>query len=235
MIRIRHFFSLLIITALCSICSAQDIHSVQTVFTKTTNENSRIEHIEGTLYFEIDHGVVIRVTAPVSQWLVSQKNSLLIYYPDDKYAFRLPTQRAMIFSFFQAFMGAMIEDFGLTQFGYSLTNNTIQNDTLITVWSPPQHAESEVGNFTLKYLGDKIVEAELRNANGSVISSSHFSDHMQYKSFYFPCNTETFRYTDTDTVIEHTVFLGPQFNVTIPDSILHFRLPDDVEVQQEKW
>jgi len=179
--------------------------------------------------------MAIQVTTPVCQWLVSQKNSLLIYYPDDKYAILIPMPRAMTFSFFQVFMGAMSEDFGLTQFGYSLKNNTVQNDTLITVWTPPQRATPEVGDFTLKYLGDKIVQAELQNSTGTIVSVSHLSDHVQYKTYLFPCDIRTYRYTDIDTTFEHIVFIDPQFNVIIPDSILHFRLPDDVEVQQEEW
>jgi outer membrane lipoprotein-sorting protein len=171
---------------------------VQTAFTKTTNKGHEAEHIEGTLYFEIDHGIVIYVTAPVRQWLVSQKNTLLIYYPDDKYAFRFPMQHTATFSFFQAFLGATSEDFGLSQLGFSLDNNTVRNDTLITVWSPPEHTTGETGAFILKHVGDRIVYAELRNADGTTVSSSCFSSHLKYKTYYFPCDIASYRYNNSD-------------------------------------
>lgn len=144
-------------------------------------------------------------------------------------------QRAMTYSFFQAFMGAMSEDFGLTQLGYSLCHNTVQLDTLITDWKPPKQPVSDAGMFTLKNLGDKIVQAELRDTAGNIISSSCFSNHVQHKTYYFPCDIKTYRYTDVDTSFEHIAFMKPRFNVNIPDSIVNFKLPADVEIQQEEW
>ena len=232
---VRHIYCSLIIAFLFNIVAAHDIHSVQTAFTKTTREEHNSEYIEGTLYFHADHGIVIEVTIPVHQWLISQNKSLVIYYPDDKYAFIIPMQRAMTFSFFQAFMGSMSEDFGLTQLGYSLHHNTVQQDTLITDWMPPEQLVSDAGMFTLKNLGDRIIQAELQDTAGNVISSSYFSDHVQHKTYYFPCDIKTYRYTDADTSFEHIVFMKPQFNMNIPDSIVNFKLPPDVEIQQEEW
>lgn len=144
-------------------------------------------------------------------------------------------QSTVTFPFFQAFLGTINEDFGLSQLGFSLIDNKMLDDTLITIWAPPKAAADEIGGFTLSHLGDKIVCAELFNGNGSIISSSIFADHVQYKTYHFPCEMTTYRYTNIDTTREHIVFLNPQFNVDIADTMINFRPPVDVEIERVEW
>lgn len=58
-------------------------------FTREITENGTKERIEGTLHYDVEKlRVVIHVNKPIKQIMVAKENTLEIYYPDQKQAFR---------------------------------------------------------------------------------------------------------------------------------------------------
>lgn len=214
---------------------SQILKSIQIDFEKYFEDKNVKELIRGTVYYQASENLVISVREPVNQWMISEENKLIIYYPEKKQAFQFTTQTPASFPFFQAFLGAIKEDYGLTDMGYSLAEHEINGDTLITGWNPPKNASNELGDFTLTYVSNKITYAELRKADGSIISKSFYKNHFKYGVNYFPLEISTIRYADADSSFEKITYSNPQFNINLPEIVVNFELPPDTEIEEIRW
>jgi hypothetical protein len=70
---------------------------------------------------------------------------LLIYFPQERRAFRFISRNRLMIPFAQSFIGLVREDFGLSDAGFLLRENRKRADILITIWTPPRAYRPYIG------------------------------------------------------------------------------------------
>ncbi|TES92057.1 MAG: hypothetical protein E3J87_06280 [Candidatus Cloacimonadota bacterium] len=228
-------FILIFFVTFNDVIYARILKSIQIDFEKHSREKDRQEIIKGTVYFQASGKIVVFVREPVNQWMIYRKDELIIYYPVEKRGFCFTTRFPPYPSFFQAFLGAVKEDYGLTDIGYTLSNHEINADTLTTWWNPPKRLSKQLGNFILVYVSNKITYAESRKSDGSISSKSFYDNHITHGVNYFPLKISTVRYAEADSSLENIFYNNPQFNINLPDIVKNFKLPSDAEIKKIKW
>lgn len=230
-------FSLLLILLLLlnGILLSQVFQTLEVEFERCFREKNTDEILKGTIYYQTSGKVIIVVTDPVNQWMIFEGKQLTIYYPDDKRAFQIITQNLVSLPFFQAFVGVIDEDYGLTELGYTLYNHIIKGDSLFTYWSPPKKVSKVLGDFTLVYVSDKIVYAEFKKKDGEIMSKSLYSNHIRHGANHFPLEISTTRYIGADSTFEKVLYSKPQFNTSLPLKVTNFKIPKDVQIKEIKW
>lgn len=224
-----------LILFVCALSRAQIVQTIIIDFEKTTIKNDEQEYVCGTIHYEYPDHMCLVIHDPVDQWIFSGIDSMVIYYPEDSLAFKFKTLYPVTFPFFQAFLGIVQEDYGLSSIGYTLIDHTTDDNKLTTTWAPPVNAPADVGIFLLSYTQDKLTNAVYQTQEGDIISQTHYHDHTQYGAYNFPMVIEKYLFTNQDTIQETIVYTDPQFNCTIPDSLMNFSLPSYVSIEHIVW
>ena len=213
----------------------QSSQTIQVQFERQYNEKGVKEIVKGNIYYRAPGGVTVVVNSPVKQWMIFAGKQLTIYYPDDKQAFQFNAQIPISLPFFEAFIGVVKTDYGLTDIGYVLSTHKTRGDTLFTYWSPPKKTSKTLGEFTLAYVSDKIVYAELKRRDGTTASRSFYKNHIHYGVTYFPLEIYTIRYTKKDSILEKVVYTNPQFDKPLPIEVMNFKIPTNVKIEEINW
>lgn len=198
-------------------------------------ETDNREFASGTIYLLPPHHITVKVTDPINQRMIFSEKKLEIYYPQEKKLFRFLSDYPFHLSFFEALLGVLQKDYGLGDIGYVLVRRTEIGDTTTTTWKPPKPLGKRLGEFILAYEGERIIFAESRKPDGSLVSRAAFSDHYEHNGYYFPLEITTTRFSEQDSSVERVWFAEPLFNTTIPDDIKYFTIPPDVEVEESTW
>jgi hypothetical protein len=213
----------------------QIIQTLEIGFEKNIYKKHDEESVSGRIYYRFPDHVCMIINDPVDQWIFSGIDSMVIYYPMDSLAFKFKTMFPVTFPFFQAFLGIVQEDYGLSSIGYTLTEHSMDDSLLTTIWSPPEEAPDEVGMFILTYSRDKLIYAEYKMRDGKVLSRTHYRNHIEHGVYFFPMEIEKFQYTPKDTIRETITYCDPHFNCTLPDSLMNFQIPSHVITEHIAW
>lgn len=214
---------------------AQIVQTLQIDFEKTTVKNEEKEHVCGTIFYRQPDAVCMIINHPANQWIFSGEDSMVFFYPDDSLAFKFQTMYPVRFTFFQAFLGIVQEDYGLTALGYALAAHEVHDSILTTTWTPPEEAPDDAGLFHITYANGKLKSAAYESMDGTIISRTHYRDHYVYGAYFFPMEIEKIQYAQQDTIRETITYANPEFNCALPDSLMNFRLPEYVTTNYIQW
>jgi outer membrane lipoprotein-sorting protein len=229
------FFAALILLGSIGIVGAGSVQSLIIDFHRELIEAGNREEAAGTIYFCSPQDLTVIVREPLTQWMVFGKKKLEIYYPDEEKAFRFTSEYPFQLSFFQAFVGVLNKDYGLSDLGYVLVQRSVNADTITTIWKPPKSLAKLLGEFFLVYCQGRIIRAESRTPKGAALSRCTFGNHFEFDEVFFPLQITAIRFFESDSSIESVTFSEPQFNCEIPQEIAHFTIPPTTDVEETEW
>ncbi len=205
-------------------------------FQRVTEETGKPkEVVTGHLYFQQPFWMYVDVASPVHQIMLSEKHQLLIFYPEQKKAFRIRTKKDNPPIFVQGLLTSLKEDYGLEEMGYTLTGHKTSGDTLITIWVPPKDKAKVLGEFVLKILNNRLVEARTQSANGKTKTVSIYARYVKIGQFALPQEITTVTGDAWHQEKEVLSYKNIRLNVSIPDSLLKFTLPRNIPVKDVQW
>lgn len=214
---------------------AQTIKTISVEFTRTVKSNNIIEEIKGSIYYDTTR-TTLEVTYPINQWMILKRNTIFIYYPDEKKAIEITSQSPATLPFFQSFVGVVKEDYGLSDFGYTLKRNEVKGDTLFAYWDPPEKVKKVLGQFVLGFTENKIVYTESRYAEGKAMLKATYQDHIKYEVTYFPLKITIIQYLENDDfTIEEVIYNNPIFDKPLPPKVANFKIPPYIKIQKIEW
>ena len=236
-IQLSLIFFLLIFLITNVLCAAP-LKTLSLEFTRELTENGKIEHITGTLYYDVKAArVVVEVTEPLKQIMVVKDKILEIYYPEQKQAFCFISEGRIPLPFVESIIQSTQAEYGLTAIGYSLDKHNVVDQLLYTYWQPPEKAKESLGVVILGMHDDRLISAEIKNPAGYVIGRSRYQNHKKIGINYIPMTVTSSTYSEKSEILQHEqiIYNNPQINAEIPNPILNFTIPKSVEVKEIKW
>src|SRR4030042_6222541 len=203
---------------LSNISFPQIIKSLEVDVIRSYHEGEQCDKTRGHIDYQSNEKFLIHVIEPIHQWMIAQPGKLVIYYPDDKKIFHFPTESPFNFPFFQAFLGVVKEDYGLTNLGFTLKEHKVTAETLLTIWIPPEAIRRNVGNYLLMTCRKKIIVTELQNPDASTQARTTYAQHIEFSNIYFPLEIATIRYENTLVSAASILYSNPVFNKPRTDS-----------------
>jgi hypothetical protein len=237
-VSIRCSFIILVIS-LAGTVYGQNLETLSVDFTKKTVTANGEELIRGTLYFKAPEDVTIKVNSPVLQWNIFEGKDFLIYYPQERQAFRFISRNRLMIPFAQSFIGLVREDFGLADAGFRLKENRKRADILITVWTPPRALRSQVGAAHIgMQKGNKNVHPlflEFYDPHGQLLTRVTYTDYLEDLQPSFPARILIFQKDGESEMREEIRYFNHRINEALPIEVTTFALPSDVPVEELKW
>ena len=217
----------------------QSVETLAVDFTRKTVSAAGEELVSGTIYFQAPEDVVITVESPVVQWSIFEGADLLIYYPQERRAFRFISRNRLIVPFAQSFIGLVREDFGLSDAGFFLRENRKRADVLITVWTPPRTLRPYIGEAWIgmqKY--EKQVHPlflELYDPKGNLLTRITYLEYREDLEPSFPGRILILQNGGDGEVRDEIRYSEHRINEILPAEVTDFHLPADVSVEELKW
>ena len=218
----------LILTALLT------INTLSAEFERKLVTDDSKEMVKGIIYYQ-PLKTVLEVNEPLHQIMTFADNIMTIYYPEEGKAFRIKAKNPIYIPFVQGFVQVMKEDYGLSQLGYKLTRHEPRGDTLYTYWSPPAKQKKHLGMFTLAIVKDKLVYAEAKTPDGKSAVRSFYRNYAELNNKLFPLEIYSEIYSKSGVSTESVIYSDVQFNLSLPERILNFAIPDSVSVKEIQW
>lgn len=221
-------------------CCNQSLYSesLKTIivnFARRLKENNSEEMVKGIIYYQAPKKIVLNVTEPLHQWMIFEDNILFIYYPKEQKAFQIYSKNPFMLSFFQAFVGIIISDFGLSEKGFFLIKSEKKGDTFITYWKPPKEKEKMLGNIIVGMIEEKLVFIEIQDVKGKKFIKTTYNNHFRYNNTFFPLEIISIKYEKKDSVVEKVIYENPRFDVPLPKEIVDFKIPNNIDVKRVEW
>ncbi len=200
-----------------------------------TNKKPGVDSVKGTIFYQPPNDILIYVTEPVNQHLKFNDKTLVIYYPDEKKAFRIQARVPFVLPFFQAFISLTNKNLGLAEMGYTLSQSEKRGDTLITRWVPPAKVKKAVGPIIIGMVNDQVGFMEMQNSKGRTIGRVSYSDYSKIGNIMLPMRVSAVRYLGKDTTYETVYYSNPRLNVKLPDEVVNFQIPKGTEIKEVSW
>ena len=214
--------------------ACQIVKTISLEFTRSTKNRTQVDTASGEIYYD-GHKTILRISKPISQWMVLEGNKMLLYYPEEQRALEFISQNPARLPFFQGFVGAMQEDFGLSELGFKLEKSSVHEDTLFVYWSPPKNTQKYIGPTILALKDNKIVYAKIKDNGGETITMTSFRNHFKHGGTYFPLHVTSVQHTESDTIIEEIIYSNPVFDEPIPEYVANFKIPANIKIEKISW
>lgn len=224
------------------IFSTQTLHAAQLKtlsldFKRELTENNKTEHISGTLHYDVKElYIVVEIVEPIKQIMVVKDNTLEIYYPIEKQAFRFISEGQIPLPLVESIIQATQAEYGLTKLlGYTLDKHDLVDEILYTYWNPPEKAKDKLGQIILGIHNDRLVSAEVKNLEGNLVARTLYQNHKKIGANFIPMKVLSSTFSAKSEVLEHQQieYSNPKIN-TQPE-ILNFKIPASITVKEMKW
>ena len=186
-LRLLSLIVVLFLILIANVLHAAPLKTLSLDFTRELTENDKIEHIAGTLHYDVKAArVVVEVTKPLKQIMVVKDKVLEIYYPTEKQAFRFISEGRVPLPFIESIIQSTQAEYGLTAIGYTLNKHDVVDKVLYTHWLPPEKAKDKLGTVILGMRDDRLISAEIKNPEGYIIGRSHYQNHIKIGGQLYP-------------------------------------------------
>lgn len=199
---------------------------------RVSQQDGSVEVVKGNAYYTSPHKIYIEVESPITQIMVVNDKTLIIYYPDKEQAFRIKSKTPMDIPILQPLLLSMKDDHGLTGLGYTLRRHERKGNKLYSYWKPPKELEKKLDDFVLVTEDDVIIHAETKAKSGDFIARSYYSQHARYGNMRYPCSIKTILITDGKSTEEEIQYIDVKFNVALPNKAVNFELPEKVKIKE---
>lgn len=227
---------LILLFALNSVAyGTEKLDTISLKFERKVVQDDSTEIVKGIAYYQAPLKVFIEVNEPVKQIMVVDGEVMLIYYPVEQKAFRIKAKGLIPMPFIQNILSIMKDDYGLTETGYTLTKHERKGDTLYTYWTPPRKLKKYLGKFILGTADGVLVYAEAKNPKGKTAAKSFYKKHIELAGKQFPLEVRSEIFGGPKRTEEFVTYSEVEFNISLPDRVTSFKLPDSVPVDEVEW
>ena len=212
------------------------LSSIQTIlfdFDRVITSGDTTSTVSGTVYFNSNGRSVVEVQSPIIQYMLFEKNTWKVYYPEKQEAYEFKSERPFQIPIVEILSSSLKENFGLVKDGYDLVDFKAKNDTIISWWN----SKSIMINYQIKLLQlkEKFIGFELIQQD-TIRVKTHFIEHFQYGNKYIPIeiSSEIFPgMSNSGISISELIYIkNLKFNAEFPDRINKFKIPENLNLQK---
>ncbi len=201
-------------------------------FIKETRQGQRkVEIVSGKFYWTPNGLLLFSVLKPVEQIFTFSSDTLILFYPKENLAFKIKSYNPVFaISSNAPFMYRGKLD--LTQLGFMFVKKKKTVDTLYSYWVPKDR--SIIETIVLGEVSNRLISIEIKDKRNQFVKVI-YGEFIEYNKFNIPTEIYSMQSFEVDTLIEHYQYQNLQFNVQLPDSIMHFSIPEGCQIKEVMW
>ncbi|TKJ42666.1 hypothetical protein CEE36_07130 [candidate division TA06 bacterium B3_TA06] len=212
--------------------SYTELQAQFTLTTIFTQRSTRKEVVKGNLYAPKEGVLLFEVSSPVHQLMWIKKDTLDIYYPEEKKLFRiisrdtLPTSNSIAPQLFN-----LDFEHQLHAAGFKVTKSENKGDTLLLHWNNPEvRASTEIVTGSI---GENFVLYRTSGRGWSL--EVKLWDYRNVDGKRYPHLMRSKLKKGKLTRIEELRLKEVEVDVALPSYLADFKIPKDAEVKIVEW
>ena len=199
-------------------------------FTKVKSSKSGYDTINGNLHW-FENRMVIKVTAPIVQFMSIDSLQTIIYNPMEQKGIRINRKTAAFLPFFNTFIGFFKGEQVVPQANFTIRASVKKNDSLYTEWGPDGNAASFRGKFETVFYRDKPIRATTYDKKGNLLYRMSFGHDTLIDGAHIPLRISTQTQVPSGSMFEDVEFRNISINQPIPSEITNFKIPAGVPIK----
>jgi hypothetical protein len=213
----------------------ENFANLQGDFRRWTRSPFGSDTVGGRFYYLGRGRVVVEVTRPLKQIMSIQANRTTIYYPDERRAFVLESERPPQLPIISSLLMAARPDLGLPGYGFILVSHGTQGDTLVATYELRGKGRAGPVRFTVGEVNGRAVFASYASPDSQSWARTKFDRHVDVGGLWFPTEISTVASGMGATSEEVLRVEGLTADQPLPAWVLDFHLPKGIKVEKKKW
>jgi hypothetical protein len=211
------------------------VRSLSLDFKRVYSEGARVDSIAGRIYYSFEGFLFIKTTSPVTQYMRVEDNSMLLYYPDSREAFRIQQSGPVVIPFVQSLLWVVNRKLNLEKAGFEFVRTDDAGDTSTEYWKAPRKLSRQLGEIRIVMTGRKRVERIVTyGSDGRELVSTFCGAYCDTSGFLIPLRMTTWTSKDSLRVVEQMMFNRPLINRPDDSSNVFFSIPPDIRIKKVK-
>jgi len=150
----------------------------------------------GKVYYDKNiRQIVFNISFPRSEMMVV-KDTLIYRIIDNKLLEKVKTNEIIDFSILNLCLNGMLQDFGLKNSSYHLTNMEKDSNMVISTWEPHKALVKIRGKIILSKIDKKLNGLVAYSPEGKIVAKQFFRDYQNIDGLNFPAKIIQFIYLD---------------------------------------
>ncbi len=190
---------------------AQPFKTIGADFVKISGLDDKVEEISGKIYYQVPDSVVVFISQPLRQWLKYGASDFIIFYPDSGKLFQFTSEGPNAIPLISTFISLFVEDFGLSQTGFTIGETQVRGDTLEVNWIPPPEAK-EIGRVQITFCKDKLLQTTSFDTENKLLVKNCYGEHLIHKGYQIPMRVESLAWDGAQYQTELLLYSNPVFD-----------------------
>lgn len=194
---------------------------------RIVQQGTKKQVFSGNILFNIPDIFYLHLYSPINQIFFIKKDSLFIYYPVDKRAFKGIVRNPMNNPLFNMMIGTN-KRIDLTPYHFRFLRKITKGDTIYSEW-----VENKKGIPVVKIgrLNGKQISFEIDGKDKKLLAKTEYKKHIKAGKIYFPVKTYSIIILPNDTLKETVEYSDIMMDSLVPDSVKNFHFPEGIKVE----
>ena len=215
--------------------NADTIRSLSINFKRVYSENKRVDSVKGRFFYSADGSLFVNTTEPVRQFMRVEGNSMLLYYPDSRRAFRIVQSRPFTMPFIQSLVWTFNRKSNLEKAGFRFDHAETAGDTAREYWKAPRQIAKQIRHLRISVVNRRtVVSIETFNAEGRCVVTTACGSYGEAGGVPIPLTMTTSGTQGGLPYTESVVFGDPRINREDDLAGVFFSIPPDVKIEEKR-
>jgi hypothetical protein len=179
----------------------------------------------GTVYYDKFHDKIIYDVKFPEKQIIVVLDTLTAIIENNKLQNKHQTTANTRFSIFRLSLNGNLENFGLDNSSYKVSETVKENDMIITTWSPPKQLQESFGKVIVSQKKRSIYGVAFYNVKETLVGKQFFKNYTNFNGFKFPTELVQVIYNDGKEYYKLTTFKNVIVDDLANDKIYNFIIP----------
>ncbi|MHC1706269.1 MAG: hypothetical protein AB9842_01975 [Bacteroidales bacterium] len=191
--------------------------------------------INAEIYYQYDQGnMITRYLSPLDYlFITNQKGEAKVYYPKTNEVFikqsaEFDSEKSLLYFF----LSNKMNDLGLKEMGFTITDTRFEENLVITTWFPPATLMKIYGKVELVHENYKPIYIAYFDRNGKVMRKIFYYEYSSFPQFSLPTKVVEFNYlAPGDSTINKITYSNILVGDKANSPYFKFKIPVNAKVK----
>jgi outer membrane lipoprotein-sorting protein len=228
----RYLLVLLLIFS-STILSAQMFRNVSVEAELRKVNNSRIQNLRLTSYFDASGKMVAIYERPENLVIINDERGKVVIYDSQNNTVvqaNNPYYSTRTNELYY-FINNKKSDLGLSEIGFRMQESEIEGGLIVTEWVPPVDGMKYFSFIKMVHDNDNPIYLEYRDQNNQIVKKVFYYDYEYFNRLHLPTSVTTIDFkNENDSTVSKTIYSDIQFDTKENEEQLKYKVPSDAKV-----
>lgn len=223
---------LVLLAAFSSPLSAQLFNNLSVDAELRKVNNSRIQNLSLTSYFDSSGKMVAIYNRPENLVIINDERGRVAIYDSNNNTVvqaNNPYYSSRTNELYY-FINNKKYDLGLSEIGFKMQESKVEDGLIVTEWIPPVDGMKYFSFIKLVHEDDNPIYLEYRNQDNEIIKKVYYYNYEYFNQLEIPTSVTTIDFvSENDSTVSKTIYSNFQFDTEENKEKLNYKVPSDAK------